>query len=84
VRCTCILDAILRVARQHLQALASDRGKIEDELELHKGNPSRVPEALRLRMEDIRRRIEAQGRFIAAQESEKAACAGAWKRSARA
>jgi hypothetical protein len=64
------LDAILRVARQHLQDLASDRGKIEDELEFYKANPSHAPEALRLRMADNRRRVEAQGRFIA-HESEK-------------
>ena len=65
------LDAILRAARQHLQALASDRSKLEDELEFYKGNPSRAPEALRLRMEDTQRRLEAQRSFIAAQESEK-------------
>ncbi|MGK6309722.1 hypothetical protein [Variovorax sp. DT-64] len=65
------LDAVLRVARQHFQDLVRDRGKIEDELGFYKGNLSRAPEALRLRMEDNRRRLEAQGRFIAAQESEK-------------
>jgi hypothetical protein len=65
------LDAILRVARQHLRDLANDRDKIENELEFYKGNPSRAPEALRLRTEDNRRRVEAQGRFIAAHESEK-------------
>jgi hypothetical protein len=65
------LDAGLRVARQHFQDLVRDRGKIEDELEFYKGNLSRAPEALRLRMEDNGRRLEAQGRFIAAQESEK-------------
>lgn len=65
------LDVILRVARQHLRDLANDRDKIENELEFYKGNPSRAPEALRIRLEDNRRRVEAQGRFIAAQESEK-------------
>ncbi|MBT2326016.1 DUF4124 domain-containing protein [Variovorax paradoxus] len=65
------LDAILRIARQHLRNLASEGGKLEEQLEFYKGNPSRAPDALRLRVEDNRRRLDAQDRFIAAQESEK-------------
>ena len=63
-------DEVLNLARQQLRELASERQKIETELEFYKGDLAQAPRALQLRIEDNQRRVEAQGRFLVEQKSE--------------
>jgi hypothetical protein len=62
---------LIRTATQHINELRSQRKQIEAELEFYKGNPTKVPAALKRQIEDSDATVAAQRRYIADQESEK-------------
>lgn len=64
-------DGVMAVARKHLAELASERGKIDEELEFYKSDVNSAPAALRRQFAANVRAVEAQNRFIADQSAER-------------
>jgi hypothetical protein len=64
-------DELARIARKRIADLGQERGKINDELEFYKGDPQKAPRAVRQRLEDNTRSVEAQNRFIDVQLDER-------------
>lgn len=62
---------LIRTATQHIDELRAQRKQIDAELEFYKGNPAKVPSALKRQIEDSEAGLTAQRRYIADQESEK-------------
>jgi Domain of unknown function (DUF4124) len=62
---------LIRAASQHVEELRNQRKRIDAELEFYKGNPAKVPSALKRQIEDSEAGLAAQRRYIADQESEK-------------
>lgn len=64
-------DELTRIARKRIADLAEERKKVDDELEFYKGDPSKAPRAVRQRLEDNARSVQAQNRFIDVQRDER-------------
>jgi hypothetical protein len=64
-------DAIV-LAKKNLEDLSRQRRKLDTELEFYQSNPSKVPGVLRRQVEENNEHTEAQKRFIADQDKEKA------------
>jgi Domain of unknown function (DUF4124) len=62
---------LIRTAVQHVEELRNQRKQIDAELEFYKGNPAKVPVALKRQIDDSEAGLAAQRRYIADQESEK-------------
>ena len=64
-------DGMIASANQHTEQLIKERKRLDAELEFFKNDPSKVPLKLKRQIEENVRNIEAQRRFVQAQEEEK-------------
>jgi hypothetical protein len=64
-------DAVITAASRHVDDLVKDRKRLDLELEFFKSDPSRVPPQLKRQIDENADSIEAQKRFVLAQEQEK-------------
>jgi hypothetical protein len=64
-------DGMIDSANQHTQDLLKDRKRLDLELEFFKDDPSRIPPKLKRQIEENGKSIEAQKRFVLAQQEEK-------------
>ncbi|MBU1361189.1 MAG: DUF4124 domain-containing protein [Gammaproteobacteria bacterium] len=65
------IDVVIQAAKKRLDELASDRKRIDEELEFYKGDPAKAPPSLRRRIEDNAQSMAVQKRFIDDQDDEK-------------
>jgi hypothetical protein len=65
------VDSAIASANQHTQELARERKRLDLELEFFKNDPAKVPAKLKRQIEQNVNDVEAQKRFVAAQEEEK-------------
>lgn len=64
-------DGMIDSANQHTQELLKDRKRLDLELEFYKDDPSKIPPKLKRQIDENVNSIEAQKRFVQAQEDEK-------------
>ena len=64
-------DGMIDSANQHTGELIKDRKRLDLELEFFKNDPSKVPPKLKRQIEENVSSIEAQKRFVLAQQEEK-------------
>lgn len=64
-------DSAIESANQHTQELAKERKRLDLELEFFKNDPAKVPPRLKRQIDENVRSVEAQKRFVLAQEDEK-------------
>ena len=64
-------DHMIESANQHTEDLIKDRKRLDLELEFFKNDPSKIPPKLKRQVEESVAAIEAQKRFVLAQEEEK-------------
>ena len=64
-------DGMIDSANQHAEELVKDRKRLDLELEFYKDDPSKVPPKLKRQIDENVNSIEAQKRFVQAQEDEK-------------
>jgi hypothetical protein len=65
------IDSMVESATQHTEALINERKRLDLEFEFYRSDPSKVPPKLRRQVEENVSAIEAQKRFVLAQEEEK-------------
>ncbi|MBU2287509.1 MAG: DUF4124 domain-containing protein, partial [Gammaproteobacteria bacterium] len=65
------IDVVIQAAKKRLDELASDRKRIDEELEFYKSDPTKAPPSLRRRIEDNAQSMAVQKRFIDDQDDEK-------------
>jgi len=65
------VDGMVDSANQHSEELVKERRRLDLELEFFKNDPSKVPPKLKRQIEENANAMEAQKRFILAQEEEK-------------
>lgn len=65
------VDDVIQSVQKHAVALNKQRQKIDAELEFYKGDPSKAPAWLRLKLEDNQQQGLAQQRVLATQQAEK-------------
>jgi hypothetical protein len=65
------VDSAIESANQHTQELLKDRKRLDLELEFFKNDPAKVPAKLKRQIEQNANDIDAQKRFVVAQEEEK-------------
>jgi len=66
-----VADNAIAAARKSISELATQRKKLDTELEFYKGDMSRAPAALKRQVEENQQHTQAQERFIANQDDEK-------------
>jgi hypothetical protein len=64
-------DGAIESANHHAQELAKERKRLDLELEFFKNDPAKVPPKLKRQIEENANNVEAQKRFVLAQEEEK-------------
>ena len=64
-------DSMIASANQHTQQLIKERKRLDLELEFFRNDPAKVPPKLKRQIEENLNSIEAQKRFVSAQEEEK-------------
>jgi hypothetical protein len=64
-------DSAIESANQHTQELLKDRKRLDLELEFFKNDPAKIPARLKRQIEQNANDIDAQKRFVLAQEDEK-------------
>jgi Domain of unknown function (DUF4124) len=64
-------DGIIDSANQHTEDLVKDRKRLDLELEFYKDDPSKIPPKLKREIDENVNSIQAQKRFVQAQEEEK-------------
>lgn len=65
------LDDVVAAARQRIDALQQERRRNDAELEFYQGDVAKAPAALRRQIDQVAQNLEAQSRFIQAQEVER-------------
>lgn len=65
------VDAVMASASGRLAELTMRHKELESQLDLYRKDPTKVPKALRLKVEDNARNQAAQQRFLAEQDDEK-------------
>jgi hypothetical protein len=65
------VDEVIKAAQKRIGELATQRKKINEELEFYRKDPSKLPPALRRQLEDNERSVVVQRRFIGDQDEEK-------------
>jgi hypothetical protein len=65
------VDGMVESANQHAEELTKDRRRLDLELEFFKNDPAKVPAKLKRQIEENANAVEAQKRFVLAQEEEK-------------
>jgi DNA repair exonuclease SbcCD ATPase subunit len=65
------LDTVVVEAEKRIVALHEERKKIDRELEFYQGDPAKAPAALRRQIDYVTQGLQAQRRFIQAQENER-------------
>lgn len=65
-------DEVIRTAQRRITDLREQRKQVETELEFYRANPAKAPAPLRRQIDEIQRNVDAQVRFIADKEAEKA------------
>lgn len=65
------LDTVVQEAEKRIVALHEERKKIDRELEFYQGDPAKAPAALRRQIDYVAQGLQAQRRFIQAQENER-------------
>lgn len=65
------LDVVVLEAEKRIHALHDERKKIDRELEFYQGDPAKAPPAVQRQLEFVTQGLEAQRRFIQAQQNER-------------
>lgn len=65
------LDAVVLEAEKRIVALHDERKKIDRELEFYQGDPAKAPPAISRQIDFVTQGLQAQRRFIQAQENER-------------
>ncbi len=66
-----VADDVVDAARRRIAELATERRKLDGEMEFYRKDPSRAPPRLKRALEENGQHTSAQQRFIAGQEGEK-------------
>lgn len=66
-----VADEMAAAAQRRIAALATDRRKLDAEMEFHQKAPAQAPARLKRQIEENEQHTGAQKRFIASQEGEK-------------
>jgi hypothetical protein len=64
-------DGAIESANQHAQELVKERKRLDLELEFFKNDPAKIPPKLKRQIEENANNVDAQKRFVLAQEEEK-------------
>ncbi len=65
------VDDVIRAAQKRASELQAERHSINTELEFYKGDPAKIPPALKNELADNQHSIAVQAQFITEQEAEK-------------
>jgi len=65
------LDGVVLEAEKRIVALHEERSKIDRELEFYQGDPAKAPPAVQRQIDFVAQGLQAQQRFIQAQENER-------------
>lgn len=65
------VDGVMHEAAKRIDALMDERKKVDQELQFYQGDAAKAPAALRRQIEFVAQGLQAQYRFIQAQENER-------------